>query len=277
MDDTEEEEESQQSQSQSQQQPQQSQQQPDHERLARRGSMSEEDARLRRAEIKSILQDTSIEPFERRRSIQFLMDGRRNSMGGASSRRSSGAGASVASLGSPDVMEGSDPPQDMGMTMGNMGMDMNMNIHAATTTTGPPPQNGATDLEGRVPQDHPHPPTCIITMDGFAHGVSHTAGNEQAKLAETSRPPCTHYKRHCTIIAPCCGAAFGCRICHDDCPVLPPKIDPMIPKRRYARSSSLPSSFTSMDTPEETHHNIDRFAMKEVICRLCFTRQSAKS
>lgn len=39
------------------------------------------------------------------------------------------------------------------------------------------------------------------------------------------------------------------------------------------RSSSLPTSFHE----EETHHNIDRFAIKEVICRKCYTRQSSKS
>ena len=102
--------------------------------------------------------------------------------------------------------------------------------------------------------------------------------NEQTKRSELTRPECTHYARNCTMIAPCCGAAFGCRICHDDCPVLPPKIVVQQVRRRYARSSSLPSSFTSMNqATEDTHHTIDRFAVKEVICRQCFTRQSSKT
>lgn len=104
---------------------------------------------------------------------------------------------------------------------------------------------------------------------------------EQSKRAELTRPLCQHYERKCTLIAPCCGAAFGCRICHDDCPVLPPKIEVAeaqnLGRRKYPRSSSLPSSFTSMETPEETHHNIDRFAINEVICRVCYTRQSSKT
>jgi hypothetical protein len=77
--------------------------------------------------------------------------------------------------------------------------------------------------------------------------------------------------------APCCGAAFGCRICHDDSPILPPLLM-MKQVCRYPRSSSLPGSFTTMaQTPEDTHHNIDRFAVKEVICRECCTKQSANT
>jgi RING finger/CHY zinc finger protein 1 len=87
------------------------------------------------------------------------------------------------------------------------------------------------------------------------------------------------------LVAPCCGATFGCRICHDDSPVLPPlRITKQVQQiqqagRRYARSSSLPGSFTSMSPqmPEDTHHNIDRFAVKVVICRECYTKQSSKT
>ena len=100
--------------------------------------------------------------------------------------------------------------------------------------------------------------------------------DEHTKRAENGRPPCSHYQRQCTIIAPCCGGAFGCRICHDECPILPPKVDPNpSSKRRYNRSASLPSSFTSMG--HDTTHTIDRFATKEVICRECYTRQSSKT
>ncbi|GAX13580.1 RING finger and CHY zinc finger domain-containing protein 1 [Fistulifera solaris] len=104
--------------------------------------------------------------------------------------------------------------------------------------------------------------------------------DEETRRLEISRPHCSHYERNCTIIAPCCGAAFGCRICHDDCPVLPPKIERTPSSRRVHRTASLPSSFTSMPAqhiPEDNHHQIDRFAIKEVICRECFTRQSSKT
>lgn len=103
--------------------------------------------------------------------------------------------------------------------------------------------------------------------------------NDQTRLAEQERPECPHYERKCTLIAPCCGAAFGCRICHDDCPVLPPIINKRHPIKR---SASMPGMYESdlasdYDNEDETHHNIDRFAVREVICRECFTRQSSKT
>ena len=104
--------------------------------------------------------------------------------------------------------------------------------------------------------------------------------DEETKRLEICRPHCSHYERNCTIIAPCCGAAFGCRICHDDCPVLPPKMERTPSSRRVHRSASLPSSFTSMPAqhiPEDNHHPIDRFAIREVICRECFTKQSSQT
>jgi hypothetical protein len=119
------------------------------------------------------------------------------------------------------------------------------------------------------------PPTIHTTPCGYEGGDDAYAVSEQIRRMEQSRPPCSHYERNCTMIAPCCGAAFGCRICHDDCPILPPKIEF---GRRMHRSASLPSSFTSMEqAPQDTHHTIDRFAVREVICRECFTRQSSKT
>lgn len=173
----------------------------------RRGSMTLDEERERRASIRAIMADTSISPMERRRSIQALMDGRRNS----ASRRAS--------------------------------------MEKVSNT--------------------------VISVNG---NVGQTTLIELSKKMELSRPKCNHYKRNCTIIAPCCGAAFGCRICHDECPVLPPpkygepkggKV-----KRRHPRSGSLPASLS--DIPEPEHHEIDRFKIREVICRKCYTRQSSK-
>jgi hypothetical protein len=104
--------------------------------------------------------------------------------------------------------------------------------------------------------------------------------NEKTKRAELTRPPCSHYVRNCTFIAPCCGAAFGCRICHDDSPILPPLL---IAKRasrggQPARSSSMPAGWTSMDDQIHTqHHTIDRFLVSEIICRVCYTKQNSKT
>jgi hypothetical protein len=107
---------------------------------------------------------------------------------------------------------------------------------------------------------------------------------------EKSRPACNHYERNCTTISPCCGLAFGCRICHDECPVLPlpfskrdgggqnqsrvnwsENVEGV--KQKQEKRRSLPLGFDE----EETHHEIDRFAIKELICRLCYVRQSSKT
>lgn len=127
-----------------------------------------------------------------------------------------------------------------------------------------------------------------------------------SRLMETSRPQCDHYDRNCTIVAPCCGLAFGCRICHDECPALPKPLarrvrrdemesgadhghpghhnHPTFVRRleelklqqqqKMERRRSMPIDF---DDEEENHHNIDRFAIREVICRQCYTRQSSKT
>jgi hypothetical protein len=140
-----------------------------------------------------------------------------------------------------------------------------------------------------------------------------------AMRMEKSRPPCGHYERNCTIISPCCGLAFGCRICHDECPVLPmpfakrPPPPPTSPvnskaaalgdeqsssppadgetlpqerilnwqavekaKHKQEKRRSMPMSYDEY-IGEETHHEIDRFAIAEIICRLCYTRQSSKT
>lgn len=97
---------------------------------------------------------------------------------------------------------------------------------------------------------------------------------EFAKRSIETAPRCNHYERKCHIVSPCCGATFGCRICHDDCPVLPPLLDTgdgmmmgaagggeraATGGRKYQRvlrTSSMPTSFQQVGPPE--HHNVDR-------------------
>lgn len=180
---------------------------PDQQRQERRGSMTETEEKERRASIKAIMADPTVSPMTKRRSIQHLMDGRRNSL--------------------------------------------NASQHSTVAST---------------------PDTSFESQPSVAVPLGVAYQNDMTRRAEQTRPPCTHYARNCSLIAPCCGACFGCRICHDDCPVLPQPLN-----RKITRSSSLPSSFTSMDVTDDTHHTIDRFAIAEVICRNCFTRQNSKT
>lgn len=57
---------------------------------------------------------------------------------------------------------------------------------------------------------------------------------------------CVHYERNCTIVAPCCDRVFGCRICHDEL---------------------SPSG----------HPPMNRFALREIVCKNCNTRQHASN
>lgn len=208
----------------------------------RRGSMSHMEEKERRASIKAIMTDDHLTPFEKRKSIQHLMDGRRNSIS---------ASSHCSSYHSVSGSEDDDNDHN------------NKNDHHNHHDNGDADDRSNEDFEASLARSDRKFAIC----------------NDQTRRAEHERPPCPHYDRKCTIIAPCCGAAFGCRICHDDCPVLPPILVKRTPARR---SNSMPNMMHNdnnpqYDTEDETHHAIDRFAIREVICRQCYTRQSSKT
>jgi hypothetical protein len=62
--------------------------------------------------------------------------------------------------------------------------------------------------------------------------------------ASETNSACVHYERNCNLVAPCCNTAYGCRICHDE--LCPPGHPPM-----------------------------NRFMVREVMCKSCNTRQAA--
>ena len=141
--------------------------------MVRRGSMSMDEAKERRASIKAVMADPMLSPITKRRSIQYLMDGRRNSLANVNS-----------------------PCNELKYCDGEKERIRVDNDDSTAETT--------LDTRHTFNQHCAIVPTC----------------NEHTKRAEEMRPHCPHYERNCTLIAPCCGAAFGCRICHDDSPVL---------------------------------------------------------
>ena len=62
--------------------------------------------------------------------------------------------------------------------------------------------------------------------------------------APEANAACVHYERNCNIVAPCCNRIFGCRICHDE-------LSPT------------------------GHAPMNRFLIREVVCKNCSTRQAA--
>jgi RING finger/CHY zinc finger protein 1 len=122
------------------------------------------------------------------------------------------------------------------------------------------------------------------------------------KEFEMNRQSCDHYDRNCSLISPCCGMVFGCRICHDECdnlcpPIFKKELDEIVSKTgtdsyhipqkiklkdgvkaKQSRRGSMSSIMSSISAiGDDVHHNFDRFSVTEVICRQCYTRQSSKT
>ncbi|KAJ8923952.1 hypothetical protein NQ315_006728 [Exocentrus adspersus] len=69
------------------------------------------------------------------------------------------------------------------------------------------------------------------------------ATTPEANQEESLIYGCTHYKRKCKFVTPCCEKIYVCRFCHDD----------------------------------EEDHTLDRKAITELICALCDTRQPVQT
>ena len=66
-----------------------------------------------------------------------------------------------------------------------------------------------------------HPCKSNTTLVPVAAAQLTEGSREQCRRAVEMAPACAHYARNCHVVSPCCGATFACRICHDECPVLP--------------------------------------------------------
>jgi hypothetical protein len=76
-----------------------------------------------------------------------------------------------------------------------------------------------------------------VAANGIS-GISSATGGENGEVMA-----CVHYQRKNNIVSPCCNKVFGCRVCHDE---MSAACGPM-----------------------------DRFAIKEIVCKECNTRQSS--
>ena len=276
--------------------------------------MTGDKERERRASIKEIMQDPDLTPLERRRSIQSLMDGRRRSSDGCGSVCGGGVGGgasgsiSMTAAAAAAAAEFYDSEDDEGDTMiddelsarassSSRPGDNDASEEFATSSRGAANQtelrtNSSSSGRFNMPTFQRKGRSASLkefasSTKAVAAAVAAAENNlHSAERMEKFRPECEHYDRQCTIIAPCCGLAFGCRICHDDCPVLPPKRgqqsvtmgwsvsqDAQHKRLNREKRRSLPMNFDQVDS----HHTIDRFAIEEVICRQCYVRQSSKT
>ena len=296
------------------------------------GHMSEEVQKQRRNSIRDIMQDSSLTPMEKRRSIQSLMDGRRRSSSGATTRSSSSSiGEMARAAAEAAAYYSSDNEDDQMMDQDVEHIQRQVSQHSlashgssgvsaivddALTGGGDGERllhGGKKSRSASLPLWSGHDPALANAL-AAAQAVADRPPSMSAwddpmninRRMEKSRPPCQHYERNCTIISPCCGLAFGCRICHDECPVLPMPIRNQTGVAAAAAAAAvaaadsqqpggtpdtLPAAQQQQRQPkqekrrslplgweeEETHHEIDRFAINELICRLCYTRQSSKT
>ncbi|KAL3930899.1 MAG: hypothetical protein SGBAC_011560 [Bacillariaceae sp.] len=252
----------------------------------------------RRTRIRMVMADESLSALEKRKSIQSLMDGRRRSSVGTASSLGDAAREAAGSYESADEgsgngsanlmhMEISAPAQEQygyGTAGGGVASDSS---NDNGIVGGAPRRQRSASLPGWSDSSLPSGASAV------AAARSNTIWDDPINISrrmEKSRPACSHYERNCTIVSPCCGVAFGCRICHDECAVLPMPFSKRraedIPpehrvnwtdtvessKQRQLKRRSLPLGFEK----EETHHEIDRFKIGEIICRLCYTRQPSK-
>jgi hypothetical protein len=270
-----------------------------------RSSASHDD---RRKQIREIMKDPNLSQMEKNKTVQSLMDGRRRSSTGTRSACSNESGVSgdasnyvnrmaAAAAAAADYYSSDDEgdtvmseaPDDI-YDYGYNRSDDQRSVASSVTHTSH--VSASTDFKpGQYRQIHGRSASMQDWTDGDrVVAAAHTSFMENpaqiSRLMEQSRPNCEHYARNCTLISPCCGLAFGCRICHDDCPVLPPllssrnnAVDDMLGNisakkhPKFERRRSMPTDFEE----EDTHHTIDRFAVREVICRGCNTRQSSKT
>lgn len=90
--------------------------------------------------------------------------------------------------------------------------------------------------------------------EGDSHTSSESGSSDECEKKEATEGAdgqeelpfgCSHYRRKCKVVAPCCGNVFWCRHCHNE-----------------AHESDLDKA-----------HEIDRHAVEEVLCAACETRQ----
>ncbi len=320
--------------------------------------MSEQAQKERRNSIREIMSDDSLTPLEKRRNIQSLMDGRRRS-----SMSHGSTGSSVCSVGEAADFYQSDNEDNYSHishtshhSTGNHIVEnveygyqdysvwtqeeQSAQFAQGTTNSNIIAVQDASVGGGRKQRSSSMPLWSEDTSRAAAPLVAASSNAiwddpiNVSRRMEKSRPPCGHYERNCTIISPCCGLAFGCRFCHDECPVLPmpfakrppvPTLPTATPnaqtsiegepivcmtttdagvgpslastaaavvlpqerilnweaveraKHKQEKRRSMPLRYDEYNAGDAMHHEIDRFSIAEVICRLCYTRQSSKT
>ena len=179
------------------------------------------------------MKDPTLSAQERRKSIQSLMDGRRRSSQG---RRQSGASgmAAAAALAAAEFadLDSSDEEEDMSNNNMHSSEAANGEVIDGKRTETPTKRSSTQIATDETPTKRRTSLRESFTM-GFSNmGVLESSGDTESstttltggdnniispdisrnKTMEKSRPICEHYERNCSIVSPCCGLVFGCRM-----------------------------------------------------------------
>lgn len=253
------------------------------------GSQSEQQMRV---SIKAIMTDTSLTEKERRKCIQQIMDGRNRSGTNLSRRSSTGYYSSTGDRTRDETdIEEDDSYQTSPITTPGGNSRRSFKRSYSEPIRSASIKFDVMNLQEEEPETFPN---VAYDIDGNPTG--------DPKEFEMNRPSCDHYDRYCSLISPCCGMVFGCRICHDECdnlcpPIFKKELDEIVSKTgpdsyhipqklklkdgikaKQSRRGSMSSIMSSISAiGDDVHHNFDRFSVTEVICRQCYTRQSSKT
>ena len=191
--------------------------------------------------------DLSLTDLERRVRIQQLMDGSSRQDDTTSSISSSNNDATTGTSATDDGLQMLPPPPRRMMMM----MDT-----ATSSLSGMTIGNNDTDVRRND--------------DGNSSATREGRMKDDGKVGDDDddegAAPCIHYENNCDIISPCCNRIFGCRVCHDDC------ISNM-----SMMSTSTTTTATTTPTTTCGIRTMDRFAITQIVCRNCRTKQSSNT
>lgn len=249
-------------------------------------SMTENEQRKRRASIKAIMKNKSLSELEKNKLIQGLMDGRTRT-----------------SIVSDYNIEGN-PRESFQYCERNFPQE---NSEPDGTAQSPIEifENSETAISSECSSSSSSRRQYKRSYSSFMSEYSDMEVDDDSFSRNTNPlenlcKECPHYERKCNIVSPCCGMIFGCRLCHDECDELPPRIDRLTciddackscnpsPLSKLSGVSIQEEPDNSVQTEktlctfistqsQELHHNIDRFAISEIICKECNTKQSSKT
>ena len=199
----------------------------------------EDEASQKRRAIQSIMKDTTLTDLERRFRIQNLMDG------SSSSKKTNGGKVGrdgSIGMGREELLRG--------------GICRSTAITASLRNLG-------TSLLGNSASGS--------GGDNNTSSSALAAGNANQEQQNTGVTPCIHYERKCNIISPCCQRIFGCRICHDD-----------VMNLHGGGTIGVVSGGNGVGgegSGEESNKEcgpMDRFGIKEIVCKECNVLQDSK-